>query len=853
MKKTISAIVIILININIYAQINDYGLHIKTFPLKNDEFTSMSLDNGELIDTKNENITLQFNLFINPNNVFGSVFRIITDNNKNIDLVYSVGNNDKRFPILVTGDMVTPMSDEVSRETWVKVSLTLNPKSGFVNLNYDNKKISVKYPDLINTKGVRIIFGHCTYENFINNDVASVTIKDISLMRNDKKIRLWRMANHNEDICYDEISHKPAKGKNTQWIIDKYITWKHLYSKHFDSSPSIAFNSDNSTFYFSYNNDTLYEFNANKKTDKSIIINRGKSVANYPNQLIYIQKKKMLLSYNLNENIYSYFDFSKNCWISDKAASKEHDYWNNTLNYNPEDSSLVSFGGYGHYHYNNKLVISYPFNNKPQESITIHGIDPRYSCSSTIIGSNMYIFGGRGCPSGRQELSPKNYYDLYSIDLHTQQVKKIWEFKSTQANGEFQPGESLIYDNEKRCFYTFCTQAGGTLMKFSLDSCRFETMSLPLGIDFNGQYLYTNIFYSKDSNKLFLAILQANVNNKSKIDIYEIDYPPMPISFINQADSQSIDTADESDIILYIIAISTLSFIGLAFFYRRRKKNINGKDIIPAIDKLDQLMINEKVDIPYYKAIVSNHYDYSKKCICFFGGFRTIDKDGIDITASFSPTLKYLLILLILYTAKDSNGISGNKMIQLLWFDKNEGAAKNNRNVYMSKLRNLLDRIGDIKIINHNGLWSIEIADDILCDYMEAMKLYNDNINNNINGNIEKLLELLLHGMMLPNTEADWIDTFKSDFSNNTIDLLSKLLLQEDLSDSLKLQIADTIFQHDFINEEALCIKCKIMSKQGKNGIAKTVYDSFCKEYYSSFGTKYKSSFYDIVNMHIIK
>ena len=95
---------------------------------------------------------------------------------------------------------------------------------------------------------------------------------------------------------------------------------------------------------FSYNNDTLYEFNANKKTDKSIIINRGKSVANYPNQLIYIQKKKMLLSYNLNENIYSYFDFSKNCWISDKAASKEHDYWNNTLNYNTEDSSLVSFG-----------------------------------------------------------------------------------------------------------------------------------------------------------------------------------------------------------------------------------------------------------------------------------------------------------------------------------------------------------------------------------------------------------------------------------------------------------------------------------------------------------------------------
>lgn len=67
-------------------------------------------------------------------------------------------------------------------------------------------------------------------------------------------------------------------------------------------------------------------------------------------------------------------------------------------------------------------------------------------------------------------------------------------------------------------------------------------------------------------------------------------------------------------------------------------------------------------------------------------GFRVIDKEGNDITFSFTPTLKYLLILLILYTGKDSKGIIGNKLIQLLWYDKTEESAKNNRNVYMSKL-----------------------------------------------------------------------------------------------------------------------------------------------------------------------
>lgn len=109
-------------------------------------------------------------------------------------------------------------------------------------------------------------------------------------------------------------------------------------------------------------------------------------------------------------------------------------------------------------------------------------------------------------------------------------------------------------------------------------------------------------------------------------------------------------------------------------------------------------------------------------------------------------------------------------------------------------------------------------------------------------------MELLLRGMMLPNIETDWIDTFKNDFSNDTIDLLCRLLKQEDLSDTLKLQIADTLFQHDYINEEALCIKCRILCQQGKKGLAKTVYDAFCKEYAASLGTTYKYSLMEIID-----
>lgn len=94
---------------------------------------------------------------------------------------------------------------------------------------------------------------------------------------------------------------------------------------------------------------------------------------------------------------------------------------------------------------------------------------------------------------------------------------------------------------------------------------------------------------------------------------------------------------------------------------------------------------------------------------------------------------------------------------------------------------------------------------------------------------LEKLVELLLRGVMLPNVEEDWVDSFKNDFSNMTIDFLTGLLRNSDLSDAFLLRIADTLFQHDFINEEALKVKCSILYKQGKKGLAKTVYDAFCR------------------------
>lgn len=44
----------------------------------------------------------------------------------------------------------------------------------------------------------------------------------------------------------------------------------------------------------------------------------------------------------------------------------------------------------------------------------------------------------------------------------------------------------------------------------------------------------------------------------------------------------------------------------------------------------------------------------------------------------------------------------------------------------MSKLRGLLEKVGDIKIIDQNSFWSIQFEEGTICDYLEALHLHKE-------------------------------------------------------------------------------------------------------------------------------
>lgn len=114
---------------------------------------------------------------------------------------------------------------------------------------------------------------------------------------------------------------------------------------------------------------------------------------------------------------------------------------------------------------------------------------------------------------------------------------------------------------------------------------------------------------------------------------------------------------------------------------------------------------------------------------------------------------------------------------------------------------------------------------------------------------LTRILEILLYGPLLPGYETEWLDDFKENNSSISIDLLNNLLRQEAErhNDKMVLCIADIIFLHDPLNDKALAVKCQVLSRQGKKGIAKRTYDRFCKEYKDSMNEDYEVAFADLM------
>lgn len=847
MRKILLPLLFVCLSITASASIIDddsYGLYIKSFPFNDSQKTSLVLENNDYFKI-NKDFSISFDINVRPENVFGIIGRIISDKGDNIDLVFTVGDDDKRYPMLVVNESVHMIPYEVTFNKWANVKIDLLKDKNAINIVYDT--IEVTFPYKKHFDRAKISFGLCPFQGFSLYDIASINIRNIKIFDQQKLIRKWTLEHHRENLSVDSIKQIPAICENAKWLIDTHSTWEKIYHNEGNDYYLISYNQKENLFYFtSPQHPRIIKFDPETREVSNINIRENTRSTNAPNQLICDTLRDELFTYNLDEGRISRLS-KELIWTNNSPATLENGYWNNSACYQPAKNTIISFGGYGAYKFCNKLI---RFNTITQERRTsiLQKIPPRSFTSTTIVGNTLYIFGGRGNSAGRQELTIHHYYDLYAVDLITEQVNKLWEIE--QMDTDFLPSENMVYDASKDCFYVFTTKGGGTLLKIQKEYPNIQDVSFPVDRNLTSHYLYINLYFSTKANRFYATISETQIDKSVQFTLYSLPYPPTVI-----ATNKNIAREQESSSLLFsnysviIIATITILLLCIGIYSVRRKKTKGHNTTNSQTDKSKHSENKEMLqaidlDLPDAET-------YSSP-FSFLGGFKMLDKANNDIADQFSPMLRDLFIILILHKEDTERGIADKRLIQFLWADKSDKAAKNNRNVYLSRLRTLLDSVGTIDIVNNVGYWTIVLQDSLECDYLECMKLLKniDLSNSSDKEGVNKLLQILNKGSLLPNTEEEWLDPFKSNFSNLVIDFLTELVYSNQymLSDNLKLKIADMLFTHDYINEDALYIKCSVLSNSGKKGIAKAVYDNFNKEYQILLGTDYRLTFNQVLD-----
>jgi two-component SAPR family response regulator len=843
MKKFIILVLCWLFGVNIsnLAQESKFssGLYFSSHEVIQDKRTSLHLTpKHPFVFNKKFRITFDAR-FRRGDGYYGLICRVIGNENTNIDLLSNTGSAKTNFWLVYKGLVLFSYSLKEIPESefgqWIKISVDFDLKQNRLAISLNGIEKSKEVSGLSGLKNFDVTFGACSNPKFQNTDVAPMTLNNIVVTDDKGKIsRNWKLAKHISNEVYDEIHQAVATVNNGIWLIDRHVKWTKKASLNVPDLAGMAKNTGDGLVYL-IGKTKLYVYSLSDNQIDTIVYKHGCPFNNYYNYFIYNPVTNRILSYDFSRNYLNEFDFASQEWTQSSFAYNEPDLaHHNTVIY-PVDGRLFTFGGYGHYLYKSKIIHFQPDTASWQEQDVSNEIHPRYLSAAGLDENDRWlIFGGYGSKSGRQEILPEFYYDLYAYDFKTSQTTKLQQYKSPEI--PFVPCEALVKNPESNRFYTLVYNTSNfttslKLAEFSLDKPEYTVYSEAIPYNFLDIESWCMFFLYRNTPE-FCTVTA----HKNDVAIYSLAYPALV-----QSDVFQTNKPDKSLLVWILCATGIAGMLLLLWIFFKKGKKSGYKRLI-------------KKALPYNSTMVDWNATkrISKSSIYFLGGFQVFDRNGNDISAAFTPTLKQLLIIILLNTVKNGRGISTNKLDETFWFDKSDNSARNNRNVSISKLRAVLSKIGNVDIDQESLYWRVNMS-DVYSDYIELTNLCERFKQHNLSldeTEIQHFATVAYLGELLPEFQVDWLDEFKANFSNMILDTLFQFSTLPGIKKNLHLlnHIAECILKFDVINEEAIALKCLTLYKLRKKGLAKTAYDSFAREYRNLLGSEYSIPFNEIID-----
>jgi hypothetical protein len=785
---------------------------------------------GEETAEFSEYFNIDFSLSLHATTAFGYIIRIKNkQSNRIYNLLYDGQGDNLTFKFNEEGKnnlIVANMNrEELLNMHWFKMKISFDLKADSVRLTIHNQTFAAASEKLSDTYYPIILFGKS--DHII--DVPSFAIKDLSV--GDQEKYFFTLNESKGNIVHDASREPIGYVSNPEWLVNDAYHWRYKTSFASQSVAGANYNPEKKEIYY-FNRDSLHIYNVRSGTTSIKVFQKQCPI-------------KLTLGTNFidtrHDKLYSYevhyappnddyagptvasLDLNTYQWTAENSQQLISPLHHHGSYFNSSTEQYTIFGGFGKMRYS-KTFFTYDLIKK--EWSTIEGftgdfLSPRYfsSVGYSKKTNAIYIFGGMGNESGEQAVGRKYYYDLYKIDLNTKVTTKLWEIPWEQDNMVPIRGMVILDDST---FYTLCypehfSESLLKLYRFSLKDGSYEILGDSIPIRSDKITTNANLYYDSTLNNLYAVIQEFDDDISSDLKVYSLAFPPLT------AEALASYSREKNNYALVIIIFSSSLVLGIGYLvYKKLKfKPSEVKDETPG------------------EYIGSNKTGIATRpnAIYLFGDFTVRDRNNRDITYMFSEQLKQVFCIILQHSTAD-DGITSQRLSNILWPDKPADKVKNSRGVTINHLRKVLSELDGIELIYDKGYFKIVQTEAFYSDYIRCMHLI---VTNEIEHYRDELVEILSRGKFLQLSDNPLYDSFKEEIEKK---LEPVLLLEMEKSFGAELYqitiaFAEAIANIDPLNDAALTFQIKALQRLKMNDEARIRYQAFVIEYKKVMGNDY--------------
>ncbi|MDB5125561.1 MAG: hypothetical protein JWP94_3690 [Mucilaginibacter sp.] len=816
-----------------------YGITFSSHEVFQDKRTGLDLSPDKAL-CLGDNFDLSFDLSFIPDykTYFGYIVRLIEDDGRNIDLVYNAQVSKKHFNFIVDerlSNIAFDIADDQLFKQWNNLRIKFDAEHDRITLYTGKARFVETGLHLKKNSCYKILFGINNYKQFQTTDIPPMKIRDIRISQNHQLKYNWPLNEVSGLVAHETVAQNDGAVLNPVWVTAMHRDWQPVRDITVNGIASVAFDPQKEELYI-VGADSLYTYSVSAAIWNNKAYKDGKIDLDLGNQSVYNQFNKTLYSFLPGRKFVTRYNFQNHSWDKKFRAGPLTDYWHLNKFFSKTDTSLYFLGGYGHLVYKNKIE-QYHLNNDTWNDVKAKGdfFMPRYlaGLGSTTRGDTVYVLGGYGNNSGQQILDPRNIYNMMRFTVKDKTFKKLFVLK---VNGpDFAFANSLVIDDRTKTYYGLIFpqhkyNSTLQLIRGSLTRPAYDLMGSTIPYNFHDVHSFADLYYCPGSKRFVAVTLLRSENNQTKVNIYTLLSPPYGMN--------AMPLQAKRTVLWYVIGIAVLLIIILWIFLGKRKT----KAVSPATGR------QTEPGKPASDIREFNQNEHVKNAILLFGGLQVFDADGVDITKYFTPLIKELFLVVLLYSIRWGRGLSSEKLNEILWYDKSAKSARNNRSVNIAKLKALLDKMSYCHLSKDTGYWKIDIDyNHMYVDYHNYLNIVKDKKDLDIE-KINCLSAITHRGNFLSNIEYEWLDTFKSEISNEVIDTYLHFAHSGSTNDpEFLIELANFIFSFDPVNEEAMVIKCKALSALGKHSLAKNTFETFIKEYKVIYDEEFKKDFHSVL------